>query len=247
MEYSTYAEADLSKKTPDEFQKNETRDILFTFFLLIRGAYLTTENIEILLKRIRQPTILHDHVFSNRTEVKPISSGNIQKLLGRVRIRQWTGAAQDDLMLAIGMMRSEVRIIAHLPKCWLCQMELKLDVERYNGTRCFWFLSLENSSYLERRYRSCPKERNYHIGNYWEQVQYYREHGNCDVPGENTVQFILDRAKWAYKIYGKQIHLARVLLNMVRNWNFNDDQQRSKFNVIYERLGMYDVALPIVL
>ena len=82
------------------------------------------------------------------------------------------------------------------------------------------------------------------LGNYWEQLAYYNKYGTTDVPGENTLQFILDRAKWAYKIYGKQIRLARKLLKMLRNWRFYDEQQMLEFNIVYDKLGRYDVAMP---
>jgi len=122
-------------------------------------------------------------------------------------------------------------------------MMLKLDVERYLGNHSFWYLCLENSEYLEARYPSCPKERNYHISSYWEQLRHYEQYGNTNVPGENTVEFILDRAKWAYKITGKQIRLLRRLLRLARNWNFNEEQTM-EFQRLYDRLGMYDIALP---
>lgn len=193
--------------------------------------------VEHLIEVIQKPRILHDRLYP-KEEVKPKKpSKNLLRLLNLIKMRKWTSDAQNDFMALIIQMRQEVKFIEHLPKCWMCQMNLRLDVERYNGTHTFWFLSLENNEYLEERYPSCPKERNYHIGNYWEQYAYYKKYGNTNVPGENTLQFILDRAKWAYKIYGKQIRLARKMLKMVRNWRFNDNQQILEFNRLYERLG----------
>jgi len=203
---------------------------------------MSSEQLRVLLERIQQPRILY-HRIHPEEPAKRRRSKKRNILLDRIATRRWLNVVQDQLMEAITHLRGEVKFIEHLPGCWLCKMELKLDVERYLGTRSFWWLCLENSEYLEARYRSCPKERNYHIGSYWEQVQHYRQYGNTDVLGENTVEFILDRAKWAYKIMGKQIRLLRRLLRLARSWNFSGEQT-SEFQRLYNRLGMYDIALP---
>jgi hypothetical protein len=96
---------------------------------------------------------------------------------------------------------------------------------------------------LEEKYPDCPKEENYVIDNYWAQVERYRKTGTAESPEVNTISFILDRAKWAYKITGKQIRLSRQLLMLVRAWNFND-QNLEDYNRIYEELGMYEIANP---
>jgi hypothetical protein len=200
--------------------------------------------VEHLLEVIQRPHVLQDRVHPQPERPRKSSTKDLQHLLERIKMRDWVYRVQDSLMELIIELRREVEFIEHLQGCCICKMELRLDVERYNGSRLFWYTSLENSEYLERRYPSCPKEQNYHIGNYWEQVAYYREHGTADVPGENTLDFILARAKWAYKIIGKQIRVARHLLHMARNWNFNDTTSMLEFNRIYDRLGRYDVALP---
>jgi len=146
-------------------------------------------------------------------------------------------------MEAVVYLRREVKFIGHLPHCWICKALLQLDVERYYGNHSTWYICLENNEYLEEEYSDCPKERNYHIGSYWEQLKHYEKYGNTDVPGENTVEFILDRAKWAYKIMGKQIKLARQLLRLVRAWDFSD-RIVLEFNRLYEELGMYEIDNP---
>jgi hypothetical protein len=161
-------------------------------------------------------------------------------LLNTIETGKWLVHVEEQLMDAVAALRHELKWIEHIQGCWRCQMELKLDVERYLGKHTFWFLCLENE-YLERHYRNCPKERNYHIGSYWEQVQYYEKYGNTDVPGENTLDFILDRSKWAYKIIGKQIHLARRMLRLVRTW---DDSDLAKFARLNVKLELYFVSDP---
>lgn len=113
----------------------------------------------------------------------------------------------------------------------MCQMEVELDVERYLGKHIAWFVDLESGEYWEKWDPTCPRERNYKIDNYWWQVQRYRETGTTEWPKSETVKFILDRAKWAYKIEGKEIHLAREKLKLVRNWDFSEQCQRK-----FERL-----------
>jgi hypothetical protein len=116
-------------------------------------------------------------------------------------------------------------------------VELQIAVERYPG-RAPWWLDIENSYYLEKQFRSAPKLKNYHIGNYWEQAEYYRKHGTTDVPGVNTEQFILDRAKWVYKLLGKEIKRARRLLQITKKWNFSKEQTE-EFEKLYNKLGIY--------
>lgn len=152
-------------------------------------------------------------------------------LLNRLDTREWLHTAEGQLMEAIHHLRSEVKFIEHLPRCRFCQLEVQLDVERYNGVHSTWYLCLESSEYLEERHPDCPKIENYTIGSYWT--------GSSD----DTARFILDRAKWAYKIMGRQIRLARALLRLVRSWNFSE-QQTQEFQRLYEKLGMYEIALP---
>jgi len=158
-------------------------------------------------------------------------------------MREWLYFVEGQLIEAIVYLRGEVKFIEHLPRCSICQVELQLDVERYNGNRSFWYLCLENSEYLEEQYSDCPREEDYIIDNYWAQVERYRKTGTTECPEVNTMKFILDRAKWAYKIMGKQIHLARQLLRLVRTWDFSD-RIIMEFNTVYEELQMYEIANP---
>lgn len=204
--------------------------------------------VEHLLELAQRPRVLQEWLHPPAEPKLRPPSKNLQRLMERLKMRVWIPNTQDYLTSTIIRLRQEVKFIEHLPGCWMCKCELQLDVERYNGTRTMWYLCLENNEYLETRYRSAPKERNYNIGSYWEQVKYYREHGTVDVPGENTLQFILDRAKWAYKIYGKQIRALRRLLRMVRSWDFNANQNEllDEYFRIYNRLDRYDVAMPYI-
>lgn len=146
-------------------------------------------------------------------------------------------------MQSVTFLRGEVKFIEHLPHCRICQLLLQLDVERYNGVHSTWYLCLENNEYLEEAYLDCPREKDYTIDNYWAAVERYRKTGTTESPEVNTLSYILDRAKWAYKIAGKQIRLCRQLLRLVRAWSFSD-QNLEDYTRMYDELGMYEIANP---
>ena len=194
-------------------------------------------NLELLLKRIQKPE------ESKHQPPPPKTSTKLMALLNRLSTREWLLIVEGQLMEAITFLRGEVKFIEHLSHCRYCQLNLELDVERYNGVHSTWYLSLENNEYLEEKYPDCPKEENYIIDNYWAQVERYRKTGTAESPEVNTISFILDRAKWAYKIAGEQIRLSRQLLRLVRAWTFSD-QNFEDYSRIYEELGMYEIASP---
>jgi len=193
--------------------------------------------LELLLKRIQKPEEILKH------EPPPKTSAKLMMLLNRVNTREWLHIVEGQLMEAVALLRGEAKFIEHLPHCRYCQLNLELDVERYNGNHSTWYLSLENNECLEEKYPDCPKEENYTIDNYWAQVERYRKTGIAESPEVNTISFILDRAKWAYKITGKQIRLSRLLLRLVRAWDFSD-QNLEDYERIYDELGMYEIANP---
>jgi hypothetical protein len=43
-----------------------------------------------------------------------------------------------------------VKWIEHMRHCWMCQIEVELDVERYLGKHIAWFVNLESGEYMER-------------------------------------------------------------------------------------------------
>ena len=180
--------------------------------------------LELLLKKIQKPE-------ESRHQPPPKTSTKLLTLINRLNTREWLPGIEEALMLQIRGLRSEVKWIEHLPRCRLCQLETELDVERYLGKHIAWFVDLESGEYWEKADRSCPKEKNYKIDNYWDQVQRYRKTGIVEWKESETLKFILDRAKWAYKITGKQIHLARQKLKLVRNWDFSEQCERK-----FERL-----------
>lgn len=193
--------------------------------------------VEHLIELIQKPRILHD-LCRPPPKPKPVNTRNVQRLVERITERKMIEKVQIHLMEVILAKRHEVAFVAHLKQCRFCMAELMIDVERYCGSRTVFFVSLEYSECMEEEDPDCPRVKDYHIGNYWEQLKHYEKYGNTDVPGENTEQFILDRAKWAYKILGKQIHIARQILRLIRTWEFTDEQHQ-KFMELYDQLGMW--------
>jgi len=201
-------------------------------------------NVALLIERIQQPHILRDLTHpKKKVKVPRKTSKAVLMLLHRLQMREWLNFIEGQLIEAIIYLRGEVKFIEHLYRCETCKVLLKLDVERYNGTRSLWYLCLENSEYLEAEYPDCPREENYVIDNYWAQVERCRKTGTTECTETNTLKFIMDRAKWAYKIMGKQINLTRKMLRLVKSWDFSDRIIR-EFNRLYEELAMYEIANP---
>jgi len=180
-------------------------------------------------------------IQKTQTPVKgpPKRSREMSALIDRIATKKWLRTVEEHYMLLVQRLKWDVRFIEHLPGCLRCRAEVMLDVERYNGTRLFWYLCLDNSQYLEEEYPDCPKEGDYLIDNYWLQVERYRKTGTTESKEANTIDFILARAKWAYKIFGKQIRLTRQLLKLVRNWNFSDECSE-QYNSLSAKLGTFD-------
>ena len=199
--------------------------------------------VEHLIELTQRPNILRNLICPPKP-VKPVDySRQIEKLIHRTNEHKWIEIAYLQLIIEIVRLRAEARFIWHFPKCQMCKANLIIDVERYCGCHTFWYLSLENSEYLEEQYLDIPKLENYRLGNYWEQAKWCEKHGNTDVPGENTYQFILDRANWAYKIYGNQIHSARQMLRLVKAWDFSEAQHQ-EYERLYDQLGTWQIIIP---
>ena len=176
--------------------------------------------LELVLKRIQKPE------EPKHQPAPPETSTKLMMVLNRLSIRKWLPQVEEEIMLQIRRLRYDVKWIEHLPHCRRCRIEVEIDVERYLGSHIAWFVDLQSGEYWEKSDPSCPKEKNYKIDNYWAQVKRYRETGTTDWKESETMKFILDRAKWAYKIEGKQIHVARQKLKLVRNWDFSERCER---------------------
>ena len=112
----------------------------------------------------------------------------------------------------------EIRMLKHARGCGRCLLELQLDVERYGGRRCVWYLDIMNDPTVICDdedfedipwWKDAPRIQNYRIGSYWA--------GSS----EDTVRFIKDRMRWAEKIMKDQIATATKFLRIVINWDLD--------------------------
>jgi hypothetical protein len=112
----------------------------------------------------------------------------------------------------------------HMENCGRCLMEAQLDVERYMGTRCFWWLDLNNdpSEFIEE----CPKPENYKIGSYW------------SGSSPDTIRFIKDRIAWARTMTLKEIRATGKARSLLEHWNFSrSDECREMYESLLFSLG----------
>ena len=191
--------------------------------------------VEVLLERIQRPHALSDYVRPPRAQ-PPQDDSSARMLIERINKRAWVEDTYGELHELLANLRGEINFIKHLPKCRFCQAELQIDVERYLGSRSPWWINLQDSEYLEEIYPEIPKEADYTIDNYWNQVAHYRKYGNTNT-GANTMEFIFARAKWVFKYFGKQVHIARQMLRLVKNWNFTETTER-EYVELYDKLNI---------
>jgi hypothetical protein len=172
-----------------------------------------------------------------RAPPKKVSSTII---LERINERRWLYQEEMTLRTFIANQRAEYELIQRLPKLRRLMVEMMLDVERYMGSRMgFWWINLEFNESIEEQWPEAPKLKDFHVGNYWEQLAYYQKHGTAEVPGENTKEFILARGKWVGKQIGETIHIAREQLRVLKNWKFTEED-KDKYFEVNQKFYQYD-------
>lgn len=162
--------------------------------------------LQTLLDRIQPPKIEY-------SDEPPPTSPELVKLMNRMWNRKWREMELEDVLDQLVDLQCELDFTKHLETCKNCQAELRLDIERYCGRRCPWYLntfeyesSVDFDIYeVDPLYKDAPKTQNYHIGSYWEQVKYYRQRGTMKGYRNDTLKFILDRAKWAAPKIGSHV------------------------------------------
>jgi len=181
---------------------------------------MPSEQLSVLLERIRQPRILYHRIHPEKPKRKRLrTSKNLLNLLDRIETRRWVEATKPELEARIDALNKELKVMKHMENCGRCLMELQLDVERYNGTRCFWWLDLNNDP--SESYEDCPKPENYKIGSYWT--------GSSD----DTMRFIKDRIAWARIYTLKEIRATGKARSLLEHWDFS---RSDEFREMYESL-----------
>ena len=110
------------------------------------------------------------------------------------------------LKLQIEDLKVELGRIAHYLTCEECVLGLILDVERYGGSHCPWYLDLIDDDAGEEGYESCPDSNDFKIGSYWNQPD-----------DKTTKEFIVAWLMWAQKKISEELTEAQNLLRDLSN------------------------------
>jgi len=164
-----------------------------------------SEELNLLLQRIH-PTV------EPQQPTEP--SDNLLLLMRRVENRRWQQEEIARTEERLKEAQEEVKFIRHALKCHQCQVEIQLDIERYGGRMCPWYLSIEYWDLLDldedempEYLKGCPRPRDYKIGSYW------------TGSSEDTIRFIKDRLRWAEKIMKKEVKAIRNYLRALKKWD----------------------------
>jgi len=181
------------------------------------------------------------------SEMKPMSEERMAQqdakvllIVRRVENRQLIEEAKELTLETVKSIKLDLRLINHVLKCKECMVELMMDVERYDGSRCgISSLDLTNNDLLElyvdeeeeddiemdlgasidpelfQLWRQIPRADSYRIGNYWLQLA-----GETNF---ETEKFIRDRLEWHKKILLYQLKQAREYYRMLLKWNVDED------------------------
>jgi len=169
------------------------------------------------------------------------ASADLDALVNRVDTRQWLAEEIPKTREFIRAVAAELRAIDHVLTCERCLIEMQLDVERYYGTRTFWWLNYNNLDapleweendvqpddiddderpYFEM-FNAMPRRSNYEIG-------YYGNDG-----AEDTIRFIKDRDKWARGISAFQFEKAKEYMRLLRNWDFKPETKEKAWSLLH--------------
>jgi hypothetical protein len=193
--------------------------------------------LEVLLKRIHAlpepPPIFEPAAPSDKLKV----------LLNRIDTRRWLADEIPRVREFVKELRREIRTIEHIVQCQECLLLCQLDVERYLGTKCFWWLNMMNldepmeweeegppcnecteTKCEAENMEQCAEKRG-------AQNPYFlllqgmpraREYkiGSYGHSSDDTIRFIKDRSEWAKRIATAQIERAKQYYLLLKKWNF---------------------------
>jgi len=141
-------------------------------------------------------------------------SENLLLLMRRVENRRWLQEELAKTEERLKETKEELKFIRHALKCRQCQMEIQLDIERYGGRMCPWYLNIQDEYWdlidedeMPEYLKDCPRPYNYKIGSYWT--------GTSD----DTIRFIKDRLHWAEKIMKREVKTIRKYLRALKKWD----------------------------
>ena len=178
--------------------------------------------LQILLDKIKKP---QEEVNVMTEEQMRVADEAVNPMIVRLECRYFKEDSIVSFKELIKRLKQDLKLMVHIRGCDLCMAELQIDVERYLGTRCLWYLDLQNDMSelfgddesvigcpefppeLEQLLRACPKVACYNIGSYWT--------GSSD----DSIRFIKDRMAWAEKFINIQLHDAKRYLRHIRKWS----------------------------
>lgn len=137
-------------------------------------------------------------------------------LITRIENRRWKRESMEEIKLILQGITDELWLMEHVKRCEICQTELVLGVVRYLGTRCPWYLNIQNEMgfpeiYEDPFYKDCPKPSDYRMGGW---------------PNENFdegLRFVLDRIGWAEPKIKRIAQTATEYLEALINWKLTGE------------------------
>jgi hypothetical protein len=152
-------------------------------------------------------------LIAKEPPMKVSDSGSyLMRALGYIERREWREQELQYTIDRLVGLAMELEFIEALRRDRNLQMEVALDIIRYGGRDCPWFLYLQDGDFLSERYRSCPRAENYRMGSYFTGENY-----------DEAIRFILDRAKWAERRLQREVEVVVEYYHALEEWDFESE------------------------
>jgi len=163
---------------------------------------------------------------------KPPDSPYLMEALDYIERREWRERALHETIGRLIGLAMDLEFIEAICQDKTLQLEVAINVIRYRGRDCPWFLQLEDGDFLSEGYRSCPRVENYRMGSYF--------------TGENideAIRFILDRAKWAERRLQREVEVVVDYYHALEEWDLESElppytSDELLFEVVYPPLWL---------
>jgi len=172
-------------------------------------------------------------LIAKESPMKASDSGSyLMKALDIVERREWRERELQyaiDRLVGLAMDLEFIEAICHDKTL---QLEVAINVIRYGGRDCPWFLYLQDGDFLPERYRSCPRVENYKMGSYFTGENY-----------DEAIRFILDRAKWAERRLQREVEVVVDYYHALEEWDLESElppytSDELLFEVVYPPLWL---------
>jgi hypothetical protein len=143
---------------------------------------------------------------------KPPDSPYLMEALDYIERREWREQALQYTIDRLVELALQLEFIEALRRDRDLQMEVSLDIIRYGGRDCPWFLYLQEDDFLPERYPDCPPAKNYRMGSYFTGENY-----------DEAIRFILDRANWAEILLQREVEVVVDFYHALEEWDFESE------------------------